>query len=113
MGVVFWDQIYGSGWNFRNRDFRKSIMIGSISGSFFWTRYMGVALILYTLFIVLNNSISLFLLIRRYFVVALSVACFYSIISTLATLSAFKKPSSCSAILLLNLAIMDAVIPLY
>ncbi|CAN7013083.1 hypothetical protein IGI04_012308 [Brassica rapa subsp. trilocularis] len=44
-----------------------------------------------------------------YFVVALSVACFYSIISTLATLSAFKKPSSCSAVLLLNLAIMDAV----
>ncbi|KAF8082765.1 hypothetical protein N665_0808s0002 [Sinapis alba] len=44
-----------------------------------------------------------------YFVVALSVACFYSILSTLATVSAFKKPSSCSAILLLNLAIMDAV----
>ncbi|CAH2079019.1 unnamed protein product [Thlaspi arvense] len=44
-----------------------------------------------------------------YFVVALSVACFYSILSTLATVSAFKKPSSCSAILLLNLAIMDVV----
>ncbi|CAH8305811.1 unnamed protein product [Eruca vesicaria subsp. sativa] len=44
-----------------------------------------------------------------YFVVALSVACLYSILSTLATVSAFKKPSSCSAILLLNLAIMDAV----
>ncbi|CAH8276536.1 unnamed protein product [Arabidopsis lyrata] len=43
-----------------------------------------------------------------YFVVALSVACFYSIVSTFVTVSAFKK-HSCSAILLLNLAIMDAV----
>ncbi|KFK30020.1 hypothetical protein AALP_AA7G207300 [Arabis alpina] len=45
---------------------------------------------------------------QTYFVVALSVACFYSILSTFATLSAIKKPSS-SAILLLNLAIMDVL----
>ncbi|KAL1220571.1 CASP-like protein 1D1 [Cardamine amara subsp. amara] len=43
-----------------------------------------------------------------YFVVALSVACFYSIVSTLVTISAFRKPSS-SAILLLSLAIMDVL----
>ncbi|KAJ0231165.1 CASP-like protein 1D1 [Hirschfeldia incana] len=68
-----------------------------------------ILILLVTLCIVLNNPISLFLFKCRYFVVALSVACFYSILSTLATVSAFKKPSSCSAILLLNLAIMDAV----
>ncbi|CAA7039697.1 unnamed protein product [Microthlaspi erraticum] len=44
-----------------------------------------------------------------YFVVALSVACFYSILTTLATVFAFKKPAFSSAILLLKLAIMDAV----
>ncbi|CAN8275058.1 unnamed protein product [Cochlearia groenlandica] len=44
-----------------------------------------------------------------YFVVALSVACLYSIVSLFATMFACKKPSSSSAIILLTLAIMDVV----
>ncbi|XP_010548920.1 PREDICTED: CASP-like protein 1D1 [Tarenaya hassleriana] len=43
-----------------------------------------------------------------YFVAALSVACFYSIVSTLASLSAISKPS-CSSILFLYLAILDVM----